>query len=962
MVEDLSGDALLVNLKRIEYEQQLLPSLGGIPLLRRLGRGAMGAVYYGVHPRLQNEVAVKVLPAAMAQADPDLSKRLFREAQLAARIRSANLISVLDVNEENGIFYLIMEYVAGISAGDLIRKRRQQGQEFIPESEALEICIAATQGLAAAHAAGVIHRDIKPDNIMVPFRHDLPIEEARASVQVQVDASKLADLGLAHLDELDSALTATCIAMGTPGYLAPEQAIDARNARKPADVFSMAATLYALLAGQAPFTGETPLNIIIAAMQSPHRPVRQINPGVSPRTAALLDKCLEKAPERRVPDGGALLDELAACRQEPGARQTTVLRRPPSSAAAPLPPPPISTAPTIRQTSPGQRIGSQIEVPTLIAANRTPAVSAPQKTEILPAPTFAVPSPVKTVLQAAIPPPASAEAPVAPAPEEVPAASMVDAISTAEAPAPQVADDAPATEPAAEIEAAPAVPKPAMPKPMRPKLQPVPAAHRETLLAIVRDILEKGKGELPAVQRFVGEVSTALMSDKTSGQKLTQLILKDATLTQALLKTVNSLYYNPARQIETISHAVLVLGVNTIAQLATCLTFLEQFKGREDLEDLRNSILRIMMSGKFACELSVHDPHTRIETAFIAGMMHNLGELLVAFHLTEPYAKIKDLLAHGRHSRPWASHNVLGATFHEIGREVAVQWNLAPVISDAMREFDYAQTPAPNNRAQRMHALVSCAGELSEAASLNTPEDRAQHVHEVLSRYEEFIKFSEKQRDQLKAFSEASLTEAACVLHVAGVRAQRKRLAGPNAPPSSVVLALQPLQENAKALQDSLEKVALSLKSNFNLPEFLALAVKGLYDGLKLEHIVLLLTTPSRDELRARLGYGPRIDEYLKGFQVPLDIASGSLAEVILRNRELVVPDLQKGEGLPPKFKALAGTGRGVMLPITPLDKAIGALYAQRKQGDLSPLEFDLAQMRLFRDKIATAIRKTTSS
>lgn len=957
MVEDLSGDALLVNLKRIEYENRSLPSLGGIPLLRRIGRGAMGAVYYGVHPRLQNEVAVKVLPAALAQADPDLSKRLFREAQLAARIRSENLISVLDVNEENGIFYLIMEYVAGISAGDYLRARRKQGLHFVPEAEALEICIAATQGLAAAHLAGVIHRDIKPDNIMVPYRRDLPLAEAKDRLLIQVQFAKLADLGLAHLDELDSSLTATCIAMGTPGYLAPEQALDARNARKPADVFSMAATLYNLLAGQAPFTGETPLNIIIAAMQSKHKPVREVNPGVSEITAALLDKCLEKAPERRIPDGSALLRELCACRQGNGSHA-----EPPGSApsrvAPPAPAAAVEPMPTRPRLPSAQAPGSQIDVPTLIKAAPVPAL-AEQKTELLPPPSFPKGASEPAALKTAILPPLFPEPPAeaavaapeirnalaAPPPSPLPAPSVP----------PQAFADAPGEAPEA-VEPAPP------PKPPRPRHQPVPAAHRETLLELVRTILEKGKGELPAVQRFVGEVSTALMSDKTSGQKLAQLILKDATLTQSLLKTVNSLYYNPARQIETVSHAVLVLGVNTIAQLATCLTFLEQFKGREDLDDLRDSILRIMMSGKFACELAGHDPHTGLETAFIAGMMHNLGELLVAFHLSESYAKIKALFTHGNQTRPLASHRVLGATFHEIGREVAVQWNLAPVISDAMREFDPSQPPARNNRGQRLHALVSCAGELSESAELGAPEDRAQHIHEVLSKYEDFIKLSEKQRNQLKSFAETSLTEAACVVHVAGVRARRKQLAGPGAPSSSARIAIPVPPENAKRLQESLDLVARSLKDNFNLSEFLNLAVKGLFEGLKLDHIVLLLTTPNRDELRARLGFGPRKNEFMAGFQMPLDAAAGVLGDVLVRNRELVVPDIQKAGDVPAPFKALAGQGRFVMLPIMPLDKAIGALYAQRRSDDPAPLEFDLTQMRLFRDKIATAIRKSTGS
>src|SRR5205823_4676117 len=159
---------LLANAPRIDTNGKATPALGGIPLLAKLGQGGMGAVYYGIHPRLQVAVAVKVLPFHLAQSQPDMIQRFFREAQIAARIKSSHLVNVLDVNEEKGLFYLIMEFVSGQSAGAHLRQIAKEGGAGLPETTALEICIAATEGLAAAHAENVVHRDIKPDNIMLP--------------------------------------------------------------------------------------------------------------------------------------------------------------------------------------------------------------------------------------------------------------------------------------------------------------------------------------------------------------------------------------------------------------------------------------------------------------------------------------------------------------------------------------------------------------------------------------------------------------------------------------------------------------------------------------------------------------------------------------------------------------------------------------------------------------------------
>ncbi|MCZ7644440.1 MAG: protein kinase [Planctomycetota bacterium] len=302
---DLSDEPFLRDAPRTNFEGIQVPSLAGIPLLARLGRGGMGAVFWGIHPRLHREVAVKVLLYPLLAEQPDLVQRFLREAQLAAQVQSPHLVAVLDVNEEAKLFYLVMEYVHGLTAGGWARQVKKENRAA-PEADALDLCIAATEGLAVAHRKGIVHRDIKPENILVPYADD--------GRTLDFPAAKLSDLGLARAEGVGQSLTGTQAALGTPGFMAPEQGLDAHKAGKPADIFSMGASLYALLAGQAPFRGSNAMQAILHTMQQPHEPLARSRPDVSPQTCALLERCLAKDPSQRFADAAALQAALIACR------------------------------------------------------------------------------------------------------------------------------------------------------------------------------------------------------------------------------------------------------------------------------------------------------------------------------------------------------------------------------------------------------------------------------------------------------------------------------------------------------------------------------------------------------------------------------------------------------------------------------------------------------------------------
>ena len=306
--EDLSGERVLRNCDLVEFEGERRPSVGRMVLLSKLGQGGMGVVYHAVNPRLRTEVAVKLLPLALHAQQPGLVARFLREARLAARLRSPHLVSVLEVDEDDdtGCHFIVMEYVDGPTASGWLSGLRQTRHRGAAEGAALEICIAASKGLQVAHLEGIVHRDIKPANILVPRGR---------SGEVDLSGCKLSDLGLARSEAAERSLTGTQVAMGTPGYMAPEQATDAKRAKKPADVFSMGATLYALLTGRPPFGASSAAMALVKTVKCEFEPIESIRPDVSPATRTLIETCLRRSPSERFPDATALLEALEICSQ-----------------------------------------------------------------------------------------------------------------------------------------------------------------------------------------------------------------------------------------------------------------------------------------------------------------------------------------------------------------------------------------------------------------------------------------------------------------------------------------------------------------------------------------------------------------------------------------------------------------------------------------------------------------------
>jgi serine/threonine protein kinase len=268
--------------------------IGRCRAIRELGRGGVGTVYLATHQTLQIDVALKVLSPTLSIDNPALAERFVLEAQLAARIRHPNVIAVMDAAHDDltGLSYIVMEYVGGGALSWHLRHGP------IPEAKALAIVTGIAQALAIAEENQIVHRDIKPDNIMLDLR----------------GTPKLADLGLAkHIINSHTSLTLGGSFMGTPAYMSPEQARDAKVADTRDDIYSLGATFYECLTGQPPFQGETPYNIMSELLTKPSPKPRDARPEISRSADLICRKMMAKTRNLRYANARALLDDLQIC-------------------------------------------------------------------------------------------------------------------------------------------------------------------------------------------------------------------------------------------------------------------------------------------------------------------------------------------------------------------------------------------------------------------------------------------------------------------------------------------------------------------------------------------------------------------------------------------------------------------------------------------------------------------------
>ncbi|MDQ6978385.1 MAG: serine/threonine-protein kinase, partial [Ghiorsea sp.] len=268
------------------------PTLGRYEIVKEIGKGAMGTVYLGKDPKINRDVAIKTMALSQEfEGDElqDVKDRFFREAETAGMLNHPNIVTMYDAGEEHDLAFIAMEFLDGTDLAPYTKKGK-----LLPQMATLKIVGKVAEALHYASKQHVVHRDIKPANIML----------------LKNKTVKVTDFGIARITA--SSKTKTGIVLGTPSYMSPEQ-LSGKHVDGRSDIFSLGVMLYEMLVGKRPFKGDSMATLLFQIANEPHPDIREFDPNLPQEVSTLINDMLEKNPDKRLPNGGAVIRGIIAC-------------------------------------------------------------------------------------------------------------------------------------------------------------------------------------------------------------------------------------------------------------------------------------------------------------------------------------------------------------------------------------------------------------------------------------------------------------------------------------------------------------------------------------------------------------------------------------------------------------------------------------------------------------------------
>ncbi|HEX5364988.1 MAG TPA: protein kinase [Gallionella sp.] len=511
-----------------------------------------------------------------------------------------------------------------------------------------------------------------------------------------------------------------------------------------------------------------------------------------------------------------------------------------------------------------------------------------------------------------------------------------------------------------------------------------PQSH-STLEFLLRRM--RSKQDFPALSNIISEINKIVGADSDGANKLASTILQDFALTNKLLKQVNAASYGQfGGSINTVSKAVVILGFETVRNIAMTLILLEFLQNKAQAADLKDEVVLAILSGLVAAQLLDEHDFRDAEEIMVSAMFHNLGRMLGIFYFFDESQEIARRVEQGENEDSAAIH-VLGMPYPELGLGVARSWNFPPRLIAGMRKLSRDPVPAPKDELDRLTVTVNLAHELCKTAANTDIQDKIRSLKALVQRYEGAGKLSER---KLSGAMESGLNELSLRASALGVgvhnSAMLKRVQRWNGQAPATELAKRdqalngitdldqtvmqgdegdsPKHNPEAVLGAGIQDVTTSLVGDFKLNDVLQMVLETMYRGMGFSRALILIRDNQKDAMVARFGFGTDVQKIIPRFHFPLHFVPDVFHLSIQKGLDIAIEDVHApniADKIPLWYKDNIDAPCFMLLPIMVKEKVIGLFYADMIEANALKLsQQQLSLLRTLRNQAVLAIKQKT--
>jgi len=499
----------------------------------------------------------------------------------------------------------------------------------------------------------------------------------------------------------------------------------------------------------------------------------------------------------------------------------------------------------------------------------------------------------------------------------------------------------------------------------------------------------RSKSDFPALSSIITEINKIVASESDSANKLARVILQDFALTNKLLRLVNTVSYGQfGGNISTVSKAVVIMGFETVRNIAMSLIMLEFMQNKPLANQLRDEVVGSFFSGVLAIQLAVGRNIRDAEELMICAMFQNLGRMLVTYYFFEESQEISRLIEQGE-SEDQAVIQVLGLTYNQIGIGVAKSWNFPKRLLDGMTKLPVGEPiKKPTQPIDHVRATVSMANELCEIATNSDPHEKSRELNKLRSRYQDAIDVPEYKLNAVLESSLQELTSRALTLEIntsrSSIVSKVRKWTGeaidtiPEGTKKADVMGGVHGIESALNASDEIDALAKSdpatvlgagiqdvtntLVEDFNLNDVLLMVLETMYRGLGFKRAIICIRDNKINSMVARMGLGAGVDEVIPHFRFKLAFESDVFHLAIEKGVDIVIEDLRSesiADKIPAWYRELVDAQSFILLPVVINKKTIGLFYADMQVANSLKLsEQQLSLLRTLRNQAVLAIKQ----